>query len=144
MKKLILMVAATLVTGCQNIKPTSDEMVRLNSSEIRELFSGKTVESVSKSNGITSFTYYEPNGTVFQERFWENRAGKWRVTTNDEVCLTMEGGEESCRVILMDPGSFFNGYDKRYYKYRVKSSGSLKMVVRYRQFIEGNVVDTYR
>ncbi len=57
------------LSGCQTMKSqyagsqsrdTTPQF--LNANETYNLFSNKTVESVSTSSGITSFTYYNPNG----------------------------------------------------------------------------------
>ncbi len=139
-------VGATLLflSGCQTMKSqyagsqsrdTTPQF--LNANETYNLFSNKTVESVSTSSGITSFTYYNPNGELIQHRFWTERRGDWRVLDSGEICLTMEGRDESCRMMAVKPGSLWAGTKDRYYKYRT-TSDTPKMVVRYRQFIEGN------
>ena len=52
----------------------------LNRDEVIQLFSGKTVESVTASQGRVSHTYYAPDGKIEQLREGSKRFGTWRVT----------------------------------------------------------------
>lgn len=115
-----------ILTGCQ-VKPQV-EAVRLSKGELKALFVGKTVESYSLSSGTTSFSYYHPDGKVEQVRYWEKRDGRWKLTEDDQICLSMENKPFSCRAVFRE--------GDRYYKYRPKDGGWRK-ILRYRQFLEG-------
>jgi hypothetical protein len=131
--------AIFLITGCQSFKPQKAGSQFLSSDQVYDLFVDKTVESVGSDTGITSFTYYDRNGQVIQHRFWNERRGQWRIEPTGEICLMMEGDNESCRKISLQPGSFWAVTQDRYYKFKMTSSGP-REVVRYRQFIEGNTL----
>ncbi|MBR9883997.1 MAG: hypothetical protein GYB21_10205 [Oceanospirillales bacterium] len=120
-------VTAALLSGCQ-IKPQL-EKTQLTKAELKTLFAGKTVESYSLSSGATSFTYYSPDGRARQVRFWEPRDGYWKVTDDNEICLSMEGKDFSCRPVFQE--------GDRYYKYRMDGDEWVR-VIRYRQFIDGD------
>lgn len=125
--KIVTGVAAvSLLMGCQ-VKPQV-EKVRLNQAELKALFVGKTVESYSLSSGVTSFSYYHPDGRVEQLRFWESREGMWKLTDDAQICLSMESKPFSCRAVFRE--------GDRYYKYRLEN-GEWEKILRYRQFIDG-------
>lgn len=131
-KRVVLI--ATLIlfsTGCQMLA-MKDENVKLTSAQVVALFQGHTVESQSLSTGVTSFTFYAADGSVIQERHWGKRLGKWKVNELGEICLSMEENPFKCREI--------HQVGEKYYKYRLKKSGKLVKVVRYRQFIPGKVI----
>ncbi|WP_299178887.1 hypothetical protein [uncultured Neptuniibacter sp.] len=123
----ILLVAVTL-TGCQ-IKPENTEPEKLSPKEVSSLFIGKTVESFNLISGSTSFTYYHPDGSVEQERYWEKRNGFWKINDKGEICLAMQGKPFSCRSIYRE--------GEKFYKYRLVADGKPEKVIRYRQFIDG-------
>ena len=128
MNKTKILLSGTIlvaIAGCQ-VKPDSTQ---LSGDELQQLFADKTVESYNLINGTTSFTYYSGDGRVLQERYWEKRAGKWRVK-DGQICLTMEYKQESCRTVSLE--------GDRYYKYRLGSEGQQEKVIRYRQFLVGN------
>ena len=62
----------------------------LNKDQVIQLFSGKTVESVTATKGRVSQTYYDPGGELEQRRNDTKRFGTWRVTDNGRICLKME------------------------------------------------------
>ncbi len=125
------LVLAGVLSGCQ-VKPESADPVQLSKQEVTSLFKGKTVESFNRISGTTSFTYYHPDGSVEQERFWERRTGYWKVNDKSEICLAMEGKPFSCRHIFLE--------GTKYYKYRVGDQGQLEKIIRYRQFIQGKAI----
>ena len=101
----------------------------LREKELVELFAGKTVESVTATQGRVSLTYYAPDGTLEQVRNGSTRYGTWRVSKNDRICLKMEGLEDKCRIIVKE--------GKEYKKYIVKKSGQHQHTVSYRNFRDG-------
>lgn len=101
----------------------------LTRKKIVELFSGKTVESVTAKKGRVSQTYYSPDGTLEQLRDGVKRYGLWRVKQNSRICLKMESLEEKCRIIVKEGGAIK--------KYIVKKNGRHQHSVSYRNFSHG-------
>lgn len=128
---LLMVLIAGLLSACQ-IKPESTAPVRLSAEEVRELFVDKTVESFNLISGTTSFTYYAPNGSVDQERYWQKRKGQWQVNEQGEICLAMADKPYSCRGVYRE--------GRNYYKYRLDAQGQMEKIIRYRQFIEGKAI----
>jgi hypothetical protein len=122
-----------LLGGCVSTPMRSTSHV-LDASEVQRLFAGKTVESVNRSTGLTSFTYYDPDGMVLQQRLWSKRTGKWKVKDNGKICLIFD--KTSCRRIKMYTG-MLDG-KSTYYKIRKRKGNSVRRVVRYRKFVDGN------
>jgi len=101
----------------------------LKRKKIVELFSGRTVESVTASKGRVSQSYYNPDGTLEQRRNGAKRYGKWRVKKDARMCLQMEDLEEKCRIIVEEDGAIK--------KYIVKKNGRHQHSVSYRIFTPG-------
>jgi len=101
----------------------------LTRDEVIELFSGKTVESVTSEQGRVSLSYYSPDGKVEQERNGVMRYGTWRVTSSARMCMQMEDLQEKCRIIVKE--------GNEYKKYIVKKNGDHQHSVSYRKFLKG-------
>lgn len=101
----------------------------LNRKQLKKLFSGKTVESVTARKGRVSHSYYGKDGSMVQVRNGQKRAGKWRVTREGRICLKMGEMAEKCRIIVNENGS--------YKKYIIKKNGRHQHSVSYRNFING-------
>jgi hypothetical protein len=101
----------------------------LKKKQVRELFSGQTVESVTARKNRVSQTYYSPDGRLEQLRNGVKRYGQWRVNKNSRMCLQMDGLEEKCRIIVKE-----DGHVK---KYIVKKNGQHQHSVSYRNFTPG-------
>ena len=101
----------------------------LTKKEVVELFSGKTVESVTAKKGRISHTYYHPDGKVEQVRNNQFRYGNWRVRPDGRMCMQMEDLKEKCRIIVLEDG--------QYKKYIVKKDGRHQHSVSYRSFLSG-------
>ena len=144
MKKIVVMLMVSLLclTGCvqgmgpkggwkffPESKSSSLPSGTLSKKSITNLFSGKTVESMTARKGRVSLTYYGPNGRVEQLRNGMKRYGTWRVTNNNRMCLTFEGSQEQCRIIVKE--------GKVLKKYIVKKIGQHQHSVTYRQFLRG-------
>ncbi|MEJ1405070.1 MAG: hypothetical protein RPU73_14595 [Candidatus Sedimenticola sp. (ex Thyasira tokunagai)] len=127
-----LLLMAALINGCNQVREGSGRLSFLNGKETGTLFVGKTVEALNLSTGTSSFTYYSEDGKARQERLWEHRLGNWRINEKGEICLQFGERKEGCRMI-----GELNG---TYRKYRPDKNGQLKPVVRYRRFLEGNVL----
>ncbi len=131
MKRLastILVVSAAL-SGCAGFPALQGER-ELTSQEVKNLFADKTVESVNRSTGVTSFTYYFADGRVLQSRLWSTRAGKWHVKEDGRICLNFK--KTKCRFVTNEKGV--------YYKVKGKKSDQKQRVVRYRNFYPGNLL----
>lgn len=100
----------------------------LDRKQVKQLFSGKTVESITASKGRISHSYYAQDGSVEQVRNGQKRYGKWRVTKNGRICLQMNDRQEKCRIIVKQKGE--------YKKYIVKKNGRHTHSVSYRNFID--------
>ncbi len=132
--KTAFVLAAALLTGCAGIE-TRDEPVALpagtlNQTQVLELFTDRTFQSVTVESGRVSVSYYDPNGEIRQRRSGEQRSGYWRVNNSARICLQMQAGEEKCRIIVRENGA--------YKKYVVKKDGRHRHVVDYPQIIDGN------
>lgn len=125
----ITLAMGLLLGGCVS-QPMRTAPQTLSAKQVEHLFAGKTVESVNRSTGITSFTYYGPDGRVLQSRLWSQRSGKWKVKNNGKVCLTFE--KTQCRRVVNDNGV--------YYKLRKQKGEKAERVVRYRSFRDGNLL----
>ena len=131
MKRLaptILIVSAAL-SGCAGIPALQGER-ELTSREVKSLFTDKTVESVNRSTGVTSFTYYFPDGRVRQSRLWSTRDGKWYVKEDGRICLSFK--KTKCRFVTNAKGV--------YYKVKGKKRDQKRRVVRYRNFYPGDLL----
>jgi hypothetical protein len=131
-KRIGVLLVGLALSGCQ-VKQETVGTEKLSANEIESLFEGKTVESFNLISGSTSFTYYHPDGRVMQERYWEKRKGAWKINEKGEMCLAMEGKPFSCRSIYRE--------DIKLYKYRLDTEGQPEKIIRYRQFIDGRVLD---
>lgn len=129
-----MVVVAVSLSGCVS-SPVKKSSSSLKSDEVYALFAGKTVESVSKGSGLTSFTYYGPDGSVLQQRLWSKRMGKWQVKDNGKICLTF-GKSSQCRKIRKVTEGL--GLNVTYYKIRKRKGKKAEEVVRYRRFVDGN------
>lgn len=127
---VFLGIIASLV-GCQSISQRQDMEV-LDKAQVLQLFQGQTVESFNLNTGTTSFSYYNKDGSLLQQRYWQQRQGKWQVNGTGEMCLAMEGKPEACRPIVNNQGKI--------YKYRRDDKQQLEKIIRYRQFIAGNAL----
>ena len=116
-EKLLLAESFSLPTGT------------LNEKAVTELFSNKTVQSVSVRKGRVSLTYYDPDGSLEQLQNGIKRFGIWRVTKNGRICLAFAGSREKCRIIVKE--------GKIYKKYVVKKNGQHQHSVNYRKFSPG-------
>jgi len=101
----------------------------LNRKQIVELFSGKTVESVTAAKGRVSQSHYSPDGALEQYRTGVKRHGQWRVNKNARMCLQLDNLEEKCRIIVKEDGAIK--------KYIVKKNGRHQHSVSYRNFTPG-------
>ncbi len=122
----LILLLTLLLAGCAGL-PLVREARTLDAGEVRRLFEDRTVESYNRGSGLTSFTYYRPDGRVLQRRFWSWRSGSWRVRPDGRICLKFR--TERCRRILSEGG--------RYYKIAGRDPKARRLV-HYRRFLPGN------
>lgn len=134
LSRLILLAGFVLLSACVS-SPIKQSSSSLKAAEVRSLFSGKTVESVSRGSGLTSFTYYAPDGQLQQQRLWSRRSGKWEVLDNGKICLSF-GKDRSCRRVVKEADVL--GTKVTYYKVHKRKGQKAERVVRYRAFVDGN------
>ncbi len=127
---LALLVTLLLVTGCASTGRVAPPAGALDANEIRALFSGQTVKSVTFSKGRVSDIYYMPSGELRQLRDGKVRSGTWRVQKKGRLCLQIEDNPENCRAIVKAGNT--------YVKYVLRKDGSHQPVVRYISFTPGN------
>jgi len=128
---ILLLISTGLFVGCQT-NPMQGEQRALEAADVERLFKGHTVESYNLNTKNTSFTYYDPNGRVVQERLWSRRTGNWSMTDDGKICLDFKKKTPRCRHIVRKGDT--------YYKIRPDKSGKPVPVVRYRYFSPGNAL----
>lgn len=134
---VLLMLLALFVSGTAGAQPVEQQQGTvvlpagtLDAEQVTELFSGKTVESVTAVRGRVSLSFYDVDGSLRQTRNDQTRSGKWRVRKDGRICLQMENFLEKCRIIVKDGDV--------YKKYIVKKNGRHQNSVNYRKFWVGN------
>ena len=125
-----LLIAVLLTTGCASVGRVAPPDNALGADEIRALFSGQTVKSVTFSKGRVSDIYYMASGELRQLRNGKVRSGTWRVQKKGRLCLQIEDNDENCRAIVKAGNT--------YVKYIVSKDGNHRPVVRYISFTPGN------
>lgn len=130
--KLTISLMAVLLSGCQSMTQAPVTPLQLSADEVRLLLEDRTVESFNLITGTTSFTYYATDGSVYQERYWSQRTGTWNIKPDGQICMSMMSKAGSCRYIFQA--------GKKYYKYRTDADGNLEKIIRYRQFLDGNML----
>lgn len=132
MRKYHLLMASILgllLTGCQAIKPKITEPGMLNQEQIQSLFINKTVESKNLNNNKISYTFYATDGEVIQQREGKIRLGKWKINSNNKICLNMENTRFGCRYIVRK--------GDQYFKYKKNKKGKLEPIILYGTFSSG-------
>ncbi len=97
---------------------------------LKELFSDKTVNTITAAQGHLAVSYYSADGEVRQLRKDTLWRGTWRVTKKGRLCVQMEGLREKCRIIVKDGSA--------YKKYIVKKNGEHQHTLTYLSFSDGN------
>jgi hypothetical protein len=125
-----LLLTSLLVVGCASPNRVAPPEGALSAAEIRALFTGHTVKSVTFSKGTVRETYYMANGEIRRLRNGEVRKGTWRVRKNGRLCQQVGDHEESCHAIVRAGDT--------HVKYVVRKNGDHRPVVRYISFTPGN------
>jgi hypothetical protein len=112
--------------------PFSPKAEKLTADEVRALFVGNTVDTQNRETRMNSITYYHPNGQATQKRLWSTRSGRWSIGDNGQICLAFGNRSMKCRHIVREAD--------RYYKVRSNADGELRKIVRYRAFVDGNLL----
>ena len=116
----------------------------LSADEVRELFSGNTVEGELREGtdvhvepmGLSTFaepftTYFSADGTVRSLHGKKKPQGKWRVSESGDHCVRWKGKKkEACAPIIRE--------GKVYRKYMKRRGGRIKWVESYTKFTPGN------
>ena len=102
----------------------------LNATEIKQLFSGKTVTAYSEIKKAPVSLYYDKNGEV-RGLFTSGKIGatKWWVKDNGQICLKSKNGDLCFEVVESD---------NQYQKYLVKSDGNRILAFSMETFYSGN------
>lgn len=130
-KYLLALIGPWLLSGCGVLQPADANTPQiLSAAEVRALFVEHTVRSYNLKTKVSTWSYYRKDGHLAQERFWEHRTGRWRITADGQICLNVK--RESCR--------FIGRIGDRIYKYKPDSTGRLKAIIRYYDFVEGNTL----
>jgi len=136
---LTILLVTVLAGGCAPAMAKKEKKAvqlppgTLSAAEVKELFSGRTVESILDSNGRASLTYYNPNGELRQLQDGERRNGVWRVRDDGRICLAFAGSKEKCRILVKE--------GQVYRKYVVRRNGHHERIITYKSFRNGNLVD---
>jgi len=130
---LLIVLIGALLGGCVLFYPVPLPEGKMDSEEVRALFTGKTVESVLIKTGRVSLTYYNPDGTLSQLQKGKNRSGTWMVRGDGRICLQFGDEKRMCRIIVKEGDG--------YAKYIFKRDGNHERIITYRSFKDGNLVD---
>lgn len=117
---------------------------KMSADEVRELFSGNTVEGERRDGGVpgvdapnkieafaTAFiAYFDNDGTVRKKTSSKPKLGKWSVTGDGELCIKWKGKKEKCAPVHKE-GKIYTRVIKR-------KSGFILMELRYIRFTSGN------
>lgn len=124
-----LLVAAV---GC------GDKRSALSASEVKTLFSGKTVVGMHQKYGYAFRSYYEPAGTFRSYQTGKARAeakprkGRWWVEDTGKICVRWaDGNRDLCRTMVTDGKG-------HYWKILIKGNGKRIPIVRFNSFMAGN------
>jgi hypothetical protein len=96
-----LALAAVIATGLAALDASAADQ-RLNAAQVKEAFSGKTVDAINHAAGNKSqTTYFAPDGKMTQKTAsGERKQGTWRVDDQGRHCVTWTGQSEACNVIV--------------------------------------------
>lgn len=103
---------------------------RLDTSQVKKLFSDNTVHSLHLIRGHETTLYYNPDGRFYGISDGSIHQGKWEVQDDGSICLIFESGKSRCRLIMKE--------NDVYYKYRIKDNGEVKKIIEYKRFTPGN------
>ena len=72
----------------------------LTEDEVRSLISGNTLRGIYLGQKIPFESYFNPDGTVYQNRDGESREGEWFVDKQGKHCVKWVSAEPKCRVVM--------------------------------------------
>jgi hypothetical protein len=73
----------------------------LNASQLKSLYSGKTVEATNVATGVSFTNYFSPDGRIAQvTKGSEKKKGTWRVDDAGTHCIQWEGQKEFCHTVV--------------------------------------------
>ena len=83
----------------------------LNASQLKSLYSGKTVEATNMTNGVSFTNYLSPDGRVAQvTKDGEKKKGTWRVDDGGTHCVQWEGQKEFCHKVVPQADGTYRRY----------------------------------
>lgn len=83
----------------------------LDASQLKSLFSGKTIEATGVLTGNSFSNYFSPDGRVAQvTKKGEKKKGTWRVDPSGTHCVTWEGDKEFCHKIVPQGDGTYKRY----------------------------------
>jgi hypothetical protein len=102
----------------------------LNATEIKNLFSGKTVTAYSEIKKAPVSLFYDSNGQV-RGKFTNGKIGKtkWWVKDSGQICLKSKKGDLCFEVVEKSDG---------YQKYLIKTDGTRILAFSMEKFSSGN------
>lgn len=74
----------------------------LTEEEVLKLISGNTIKGIYLDQKIPFESYFDPDGTVYQNRDGESFEGKWFVDKQGTHCVKWQGKEPKCRIVVRD------------------------------------------
>ncbi len=102
----------------------------LTASQIKHLFSGKTVVANVAGKKTPSIFYFSPKGKVWRVRKGWQKVGHWKTRKDGRLCVKYKGAQRDCRIIIKKGNA--------YQQYAVKKSGNHRLELTYTRFLDGN------
>lgn len=117
--------------GCGSIATHNNEYL-LTGGEMRDLHSGKTVISKSAIRSHQLITYYNPDGSLAQDRNGRFLMGRWWMDQEGKHCTHIDrvAKEHRCRIVTLTKGT--------YKRYLIKRKGGRKLVQTYQTIRPGD------
>ena len=128
MKRMMIKAAMTFALILVSYSAFSGQT--LNATEIKNLFSGKTVTAYSEIKKAPVSLFYDKNGQV-RGKFTNGKIGKtrWWVKDSGHICLKSKKGDLCFEVVEKNDG---------YQKFMIKADGSRILAFSMETFSSGN------
>ena len=106
---------------------------KLNAGQVKNLFHGNTVEYHHEKLNMDFIVYHAPDGSLRGTRNGQPMNElQWSVNNQGELCISYNQ-HNRCHPIMLAGNT--------YKKYTVTKQGTIRTLVTYRRFIEGNPND---
>lgn len=90
---------------------TANAADALNTSQLKSLFAGKTLEATNVVTGVSFTNYFTADGRVAQvTNKGERKKGTWRVDPSGMHCVTWEGAKEFCHKVVPQADGTYKRY----------------------------------